>query len=174
MECLYQAHARDVQRFVAYLDPPSLVDDLCQETWAAALRALPAYRNEASPRAWLFSIAKHKVLDAQRRRPRAGRMEEWNSREEFLSGMLTPGRRPTTPTSRLARNERADALESVLAALKAEDRELLELRFICGMKPQDIVSVLGLPRSANVVSQRLLRLTRRMRGQLLKHAVFQS
>ena len=171
VECLYAAHALDVRRFVAHLDPPSRVEDLCQETWAAVVRALPAYRREATPRAWLFGIAKKKVLDARRRRRNADLLTTFDSREEFLSGML-PGRRSSSPSSKLVRHERAEALEKVLTTLKAEDRELLELRFICGLKPQDIVDVLGLESSPNAVSQRLLRLTRKVRVQLLRQVVF--
>ena len=47
-------------------------EDLAQETYLRALRALPSYRFEAPVRVWLLSIARHVCADHVRRRVRRG------------------------------------------------------------------------------------------------------
>jgi RNA polymerase sigma factor (sigma-70 family) len=166
---LHVCFARDLARFVDFLRPATNADDICQETWAAAMKALPRFRFDASPRVWLFGIAKRKVFDAGRRRRRAP-LTPMDERTEFLAGFPL-GIRPETPTRRLARQERASVLERALAAWRPADRELLELRYVCDLKPREIVAVLGLGESPNTVSQRLLRLTKRLREQIAKDDV---
>jgi RNA polymerase sigma-70 factor (ECF subfamily) len=45
-------------------------EDLAQETYLRALRALPSYRFEAPVRVWLLSIARHVCADHVRRKAR--------------------------------------------------------------------------------------------------------
>jgi RNA polymerase sigma-70 factor (ECF subfamily) len=63
----------DVWRFCAWLVDRDAADDLVQETYLRALRALPAYRAEASGRTWLLAIARRACADALRDRARRRR-----------------------------------------------------------------------------------------------------
>jgi RNA polymerase sigma-70 factor, ECF subfamily len=68
-----RATQRDVHRFVAHLSSPRDADDLAQETYLRALRALPSFAGRSSARTWMLSIARHTAADAVRaamRRPR--------------------------------------------------------------------------------------------------------
>lgn len=56
-----------VWRFCAHLASPADADDLTQETYVRAVRALPAFRAEASAQSWLLSIARRAVADDIRR-----------------------------------------------------------------------------------------------------------
>src|SRR5262249_42191301 len=60
----------DVWRLCSLLVDRETADDLTQETFARALRALPRYRGEASSRAWVLSIARNGCADELRRRKR--------------------------------------------------------------------------------------------------------
>lgn len=53
----------EVWRFVAALVDAASADDLTQETYLRAFRALPAYEGRASARTWLFGIAKRACAD---------------------------------------------------------------------------------------------------------------
>jgi RNA polymerase sigma-70 factor, ECF subfamily len=170
-DLLYASYAADVRRFVASLRPSIPVQDVCQETWAAALAGLPRFRFQASPRVWLFSIARRRTLDALRRRQRRP-LETTLDTTEALLKHLAPAR--ATPSSALVRKRRAAALDLVLAEWRPEDRELLELRFVAGLKPAEIVDVLDRGDNPNTVSQRLLRLATRLRLQLRRHHEFAS
>jgi RNA polymerase sigma-70 factor (ECF subfamily) len=67
----------DVWRCCAWLVDRDSADDLTQETWLRAIRALPRYRAEAAGRTWLLSIARRTCADALRRRVRRRRLHRW-------------------------------------------------------------------------------------------------
>jgi RNA polymerase sigma-70 factor (ECF subfamily) len=64
----YRRHLDAVVRFHrARVRDPELAADLAAETFAAALLSSRRYRPElAPPRAWLYAIARHKLLDSLR------------------------------------------------------------------------------------------------------------
>jgi RNA polymerase sigma-70 factor (ECF subfamily) len=68
----------EVWRFCASLAGRDHADDLTQETFARALRALPSFRGDSSTRTWLLAIARRVVADhvraEQRRRRRITRL----------------------------------------------------------------------------------------------------
>jgi RNA polymerase sigma-70 factor (ECF subfamily) len=68
----------EVWRFCASLAGREHADDLAQETFARALRALPSFRGESSSRTWLLAIARRVVADhvrsEHRRRRRVARL----------------------------------------------------------------------------------------------------
>lgn len=64
----------DVWRFCAYLSSPAEADDLTQDTYLRAFRALGRYRGEAPARSWLLSIARHAVADHIRAKERRRRI----------------------------------------------------------------------------------------------------
>lgn len=70
MEELYRAHAEVVLAFLVGLcRDRHRAEDLMQETYIRATRALAGYRG-GSPRSWLLAIARTTFLDdARRRRP---------------------------------------------------------------------------------------------------------
>jgi RNA polymerase sigma-70 factor (ECF subfamily) len=70
---------RDVHRFVAHLSSPGEADDLAQETYLRALKALPRFAGRSCARTWLLAIARHTAADAVRtaaRRPRTTSIEQ--------------------------------------------------------------------------------------------------
>lgn len=75
-----RATQRDVLRFVAHLSSPDVAEDLAQETYLRAFRALPRFTAAAPARVWLLSIARRVAADAVRqaqRRPRTDPVAEW-------------------------------------------------------------------------------------------------
>lgn len=67
IEEFYRAHAQAVRAFLISLSrDPHLADDLTQDTFIKATRALGGYRG-GNPRSWLFSIARSVFIDAMRR-----------------------------------------------------------------------------------------------------------
>lgn len=53
----------EVWRYVASLVDPGAADDLTQETYLRAFRALPSFAGRASARTWLFGIARRACAD---------------------------------------------------------------------------------------------------------------
>jgi RNA polymerase sigma-70 factor (ECF subfamily) len=64
----------EVWRVAAHLVGPSDADDVTQDVYLRAWRALPGFRAESSGRTWLLSIARRACVDAVRRRARWRRL----------------------------------------------------------------------------------------------------
>jgi RNA polymerase sigma-70 factor (ECF subfamily) len=75
LQHLIRATQADVWRFCAHLGDPADADDLTQEVYLRAIKALPRFRGDASIRTWLLAIARRSVADhirsQQRRRTAA-------------------------------------------------------------------------------------------------------
>lgn len=66
----------EVWRFCAALVDPAAADDLTQEVYLRALRALPRFRGRSSARTWLLAIARRVAADEIRRRQRRRRLPD--------------------------------------------------------------------------------------------------
>ena len=62
-ERLVRATQADVWRMCRHLASRDTADDLAQETYLRAWRALPGFRGEASARTWLLAIARRVAAD---------------------------------------------------------------------------------------------------------------
>ncbi|MGH3695745.1 MAG: sigma-70 family RNA polymerase sigma factor [Pseudonocardiaceae bacterium] len=73
---------RDVYRFLSHLCERSEAEDLTQETYLRALRALPSFAGRSSARTWLLAIARRVAADQIRwklTRPRTTTVEDWDT-----------------------------------------------------------------------------------------------
>ncbi len=69
MARLVELHADAVYRFVYHrLDRLEALEDLVQEVFLAAWKALAFFRGESEIRTWLLGIARHKIADYYRER----------------------------------------------------------------------------------------------------------
>jgi RNA polymerase sigma-70 factor (ECF subfamily) len=76
-----RATQRDVYHFLTHLCARDEAEDLTQETYLRALRALPSFAGRSSARTWLLSIARRVAADQIRRasaRPRTSAVEDWD------------------------------------------------------------------------------------------------
>lgn len=64
-----------VWRLCAALVDEGAADDLAQETFLRATRALPGFRGQADTRTWILAIARHVCMDELRGRYRRGRRD---------------------------------------------------------------------------------------------------
>ncbi len=64
-QALVDEHSRAVGAFLRGMLGPDDAEDALQETYLAALRAYRGF-DGANPRAWLFTIARHKAIDRAR------------------------------------------------------------------------------------------------------------
>src|SRR5262245_215487 len=69
------ASQADVWRLCAHLVGREGADDATQDTYMRAVRALPAFRGEATGRTWLLAIARRACADGIRRRVRRRRRD---------------------------------------------------------------------------------------------------
>ncbi len=71
-----RATQAEVWRFVSALVDASVADDLTQETYLRAFRALPSFQGLSSARTWLFGIARRACADHLRQVVRRRRLTE--------------------------------------------------------------------------------------------------
>ncbi len=129
-------------------------EDLAHDAMSSAIRALPTFRGESSPRTWLLSIARHRCLDHLRRQKR----EPFERDEEELEGATTDERLPSDLL-----HQRADA-ERALAVLSETERALVVLRFVQGLEHDELARAFGL--REGTVRMRIFRALGKMRDEL--------
>jgi RNA polymerase sigma-70 factor (ECF subfamily) len=162
-----------VRRYLAARVRPGDVDDLVQDVWEAARSALARFRRQASPRTWLLRIARNKLVDHARRPGMVVSFDSATIAGDALASAIGL-HRPRDPSTLLRARERTRALERALDELTESERELLELRFVVGLRPSEIVELLALAITPNALSQRIVRLARRLRRILVEHDAFAS
>jgi RNA polymerase sigma-70 factor (ECF subfamily) len=111
-------------------------DDVASETWLQVVRDLPRFSGgEEDFRRWLFTIGRHRAIDAARAR----------------------SRRPATPVStgleiladhQLVEDQVLDGMSvqravALLAALSRDQAEVVALRVIAGLETPDVARILG-------------------------------
>ena len=67
---LVRGTQQQVWRMLVALSDRGIAEDLTQETYARAIRALPSFRAESTVREWLLSIARRVAADHPRARAR--------------------------------------------------------------------------------------------------------
>jgi RNA polymerase sigma-70 factor (ECF subfamily) len=124
----------DVWRLCAHLVDRDEADDLTQDTLVRAIRALPAYRAEASGRTWLLAIARRACADALRSRQRRRRLTARFSL--FLA----------VPSEALPAEDRSGAwVDQVVARLADERREAFVLTQLLGLSYEEAAAACDVP-----------------------------
>jgi RNA polymerase sigma-70 factor (ECF subfamily) len=122
-----------------------LAEELAQETFVKAWRALARFDPDRKFSSWLFKIAHNSALDSLRRKG-----EEPLSLDEPVAEGEGPRELPADPNAedplvRLTARGAGRALERAIAALRPQYREVLLLRFAEGLAYEEIAEVLGAP-----------------------------
>lgn len=126
-----RASQASVWRLCAHLGDPGETQDLAQETYLRAFRALGAYEGRSGARTWLLAIARRVCADAvreRRRRPRIDAAAE-------LPDRPVPG----------ADLGEAVALRAAVAALGPDRREAFVLTQLVGLSYPEAAEVCGCP-----------------------------
>lgn len=181
VEQLLGKHREPLRRMIDHRLDPALAarldaSDIVQDVLLEAHRRLSDYlRQPAMPfLLWLRHIAKDHMIDAHRRHRQAQRrsldreqplvptvLADHSSVE--LAGQLLDGE--PTPASAAIREELSKRLESAIAQLDEDDREVVLMRHAEQLSNQEVAALLGLSEAA--ASMRYLRAVRRLRTALL-------
>lgn len=130
----YQRIDRLVQHVVGH---PMTAEDITQETFLRAYRALPRFRGEASFYSWLYRIAINLCMSYLRQRPYPASLpEEAND---------VPPSFAADPSSLLECEERHRLVRQAIAALPPHYRIVVILRDLEGLSYQEIADLLSIP-----------------------------
>jgi RNA polymerase sigma-70 factor (ECF subfamily) len=123
-------------------------EDVAQETFLRAHRALGEFRGEARLGTWLYAIASRLCLN----RLASGQRRHERRDEDALATAPAEG---GDPAAALDRSELSAALQEAIAALPEERRIVVVLRDLEGLAYEEIAEALGL--ELNTVRSRLHR-----------------
>jgi RNA polymerase sigma-70 factor (ECF subfamily) len=149
-EMLVVKYQRRIERLIGRMvRDVDLVQDIAQESFIRAYRALPQFRGESAFYTWLYRIAVNtakKALVELKRDPlvpettlSAGDDGEETSRVE---NELSDG---ATPEALLASKEIAAAVNAAIEGLSEELRQAITLREIEGLSYEDIAEAMNCP-----------------------------
>jgi RNA polymerase sigma-70 factor (ECF subfamily) len=158
LDAVFRAHAEGLARLLTRIVGPSVeVEDLLQETFAAAITAFPSFRGEASVKTWLHRIGVN-VAHSYLRRPR--------HRKEVL---VDENRESTIDVSP-ERREIARRLYEHLDSLDAKQRITLVLYVIEEHTVDEIAALVGAGKAAT--RSRILWARRKLMKRMKKDPVF--
>jgi RNA polymerase sigma-70 factor (ECF subfamily) len=146
LESLFRTYADDVCRIVARLLGPGAseadVDDLAQQVFLAAHRALPRFRGDSQVRTWMYGITARIVLQHLRGRRRYRAMiERFEAAMELVET-------PPGLEEEIARRQALHRVWSALLRIKPERRVVFVLFEIEGLSAGEIAAVLGVKEEA--------------------------
>jgi RNA polymerase sigma-70 factor (ECF subfamily) len=122
------------------------VEDVTQEAFIKAYRALPAFRGDSAFYTWLYRIgintAKNYLMALGRRAPTSTEVEAQDA-EGFEDGEQL--RDINTPESMLLSKEIATTVNATIEELPEELRTAIQLREIEGMSYEDIARIMDCP-----------------------------
>jgi RNA polymerase sigma-70 factor (ECF subfamily) len=134
-EFVEATHAH-VYRFVAHLISVAEAEDLTQETYLRAMRALTRFEGRASGRTWLLAIARHTAADHIRAavsRPRTATLADWHAAAD--AAQLRTG----------TRFEDGVLLSRLLDELAPDRREAFVATQVLGLSYAEAAEVCGCP-----------------------------
>jgi RNA polymerase sigma factor (sigma-70 family) len=130
-QALVDDHAAELHRFLVASIGRDLAEDCLQETLISALRAYPRLRQGDNLRAWLYTIAHRKAIDAVRRlsrRPATVALDTMPREREPSVGAHEPG---------------DDALWLGVRSLPGKQRTAVVHRFVMDLDYRSIGELMG-------------------------------
>jgi len=146
-DLLVLKYQRNIMRLLSrMIRDPSEIEDVAQEAFIKAYRALPQFRGESAFYTWLYRIAINTArnwLAQNNRRPSTPSAQENEDGETFdATDNLTDS---SNPESEMASRQIADTVNKAINDLPEELRNAIVMREIDGMSYEDIAESMSCP-----------------------------
>ena len=128
-----------------YVSDPAEAQDVAQEAFIKAYRALDKFRGDSAFYTWLYRIAINTAknwLVARKRRPPASDIDAVDAEQYDMDSRL---KERDTPENELLREEIEKTVYAAIAALPDDLRTAIMLREIDGMSYEDIATTMDCP-----------------------------
>jgi len=144
---LVEKYQRKLARLLSrFIRDQAEVEDVTQEAFIKAYRALPAFRGDSAFYTWLYRIgintAKNYLMALGRRAPTSTEVDAEEA-EGFDEGEQL--RDINTPESLLLSKEIAETVNATIEKLPEELRKAIQMREIEGMSYEDIAQAMDCP-----------------------------
>lgn len=165
-DILVGKYQRKLSRLLSRLvRDPAEVEDVTQEAFIKAYRALPAFRGDSAFYTWLYRIgintAKNYLVSQGRRAPTSTSFDNEEA-ETFEDGEQL--RDVNTPESVLLSKQIGETVNSAMEALPEDLRTAIVLREIEGLSYEEIAGVMNCP--IGTVRSRIFRAREAVAGKL--------
>ena len=157
----HQARLYNLAR--ALVGDPAEAEDLTQESFVRAWRAIGRFRGDAAFGTWLYRVALNVIRSHLSRRGKRAGVWGWWQRQTSPDAAPSIDDRPD-PRDLESDVARRDAIDRALATLPPDMRLVVTLRDLEGLEYRDIARLLQLP--IGTVESRLFRARRRLRPLL--------
>lgn len=177
-ELLVIKYQRRIQRLIGRMvRDVDLVEDIAQETFIRAYRALAQFRGDAQFYTWLYRIAVNtakKALMDMKRDPTVSENSFKSADDDETSVLENELTSPDTPDAVLASKEIAEMVNAAMEALPEELRQAITLREIEGLSYEEISEAMNCPigtvrsrifRARESISQRIKPLLENQSGK---------
>ena len=149
-ELLVIKYQRRIQRLVGRMvRDVDLVEDIAQDTFIRAYRALHQFRGDAQFYTWLYRIAvntaKKALLELKRDPTISESALRGSDDDDETSSRKSEPTSDETPETVYAAKEIADAVNSAMEALPVDLRQAVALREIDGLSYEDIALAMNCP-----------------------------
>ena len=146
-ELLVEKYQRKLARLLSRLiRDPGEVEDVTQEAFIKAYRALPSFRGDSAFYTWLYRIgintAKNYLVAMGRRAPTTTEVEAEEAEGQEGGELL---RDINTPESLLLTKEIGNTVNAAIESLPEELRSAIQLRELEGMSYEEIAKLMDCP-----------------------------
>lgn len=135
-DALVERHRRRIYSLVCRLASPAEADDLAQEVFIAAYKALPNFRGDSAFSTWIYRIAVHVCSHHLRKR----RLDTTDLDEEFMDCD-----RGHDPERSAISSELQERVREAIHNLPYKLRVVVVLRDLHGLNYEEIAQVVGCP-----------------------------
>jgi RNA polymerase sigma-70 factor (ECF subfamily) len=138
-EAIWRRFNPRLVRYLRAMAGPHEAEDLASITWIEVVRSLQRFDGGPDEfRAWIFSIARLRMLDLRRlqsRRPRSVAVDGWDEVAEVGGA--------EDPAAIAVREESTEAALAFIATLPKDQADILLLRIVAGLDVAAVAEVVG-------------------------------
>ena len=154
---LYEHFVQPVYRYLySRVGSMYVAEDLTSQTFIAAYEALPRYRERGHFSAWLFRIARSRLMDYYRDK----KIEIDLDQVERIEGSDVDG----DALNHIIQDEELKQIRLLIQHLDLDEQELIRLRFVAELTFPEMAQLLG--KREDAVRKSLNRLMARLRSQM--------
>jgi RNA polymerase sigma-70 factor (ECF subfamily) len=128
-------------------------EDLTSQTFMTAYETLPRYRERGYLAAWLFRIARSRLIDHLRISRREVRLDAAEQRSVVLDAL-----------GQVIQDEELRQLRTLICEMTEEEQDLIRLRYVADLSFAEMAGVLG--KREDTVKKSVYRLLARLKSQM--------
>jgi RNA polymerase sigma-70 factor (ECF subfamily) len=149
---LFSTYSEPVTRYIYHVAPnitETDSQDIMQDTFIAVLQSIKEYRAESSLSTWILRIAYFKTVDLLRKHKSLGKQEstfsEYANDDNFGDEVAFADPAPSVEDTVIS-GEEITLVRQLLSELPDEQRQVLTLRYVNGMRVEDVARTMGISR----------------------------